>query len=208
MFDYQAGEKYKLTLIMVGVAGLMAGMFFSLLLMPPSEAPAKRKAAMARHMSDPDVTGVRQGATAGGSAGSGAAQATGASAQMVDPYQAKVLIDRWLPLAWDLSAGSAKNSQEQAISVMTPECADAYRKDIWTPQLSQQIEEAGLRSSFQPKDVKVGEPLTDGSIEIKVSGTQSLGAPGKGGKTRDVHLVYLIRQTPSGMRIAGISEGG
>ncbi len=205
MFDYQAGEKYRLTLIMVGMAGLMAGMFFSLLLMPPAEAPSKRKAAMARHMSDPDVTGMRQGAA--NSAGDGTA-AVAAQTPMVDPYQAKTLIDRWLPLAWDLSAGSAKNSQEQAISVMTPECADAYRKDIWTPQLSQQIEEAGLKSSFQPKEVKVGEPLTDGSIEIKVSGTQTLGAPGKGGKTRDVHLVYLIRQTPNGMRIAGISEGG
>jgi hypothetical protein len=43
MFDYQAGEKYKLTLIMVGFAGLMAGMLFTLVLMPQQESPRRGK---------------------------------------------------------------------------------------------------------------------------------------------------------------------
>src|SRR5688572_25663276 len=60
MFDYQAGEKYRLTLVMVGVAGLIAGMFFAILLMPTSEAPSRAKrVAMTRAMTDPDVTGGR-----------------------------------------------------------------------------------------------------------------------------------------------------
>ncbi len=64
MFDYQAGEKYKLTLIMVAIAGVMAGMFFTVLLMPTPEAPQARKRQHQPWMDNPDVTGGRMPARA------------------------------------------------------------------------------------------------------------------------------------------------
>ncbi len=48
MFDYQAGEKYKLTLIMVAIAGLMAGAFFTILFSAGPE-PAKVQASSCLH---------------------------------------------------------------------------------------------------------------------------------------------------------------
>lgn len=217
MFDYQAGEKYKLTLIMVGVAGLMAGMFFSFLLMPSGESPgqSRRHRALSdrdmRIMSDPDITGH---ARVPGSDGAqpGAASAAGSAPDnrnaLVDRFAAKTLIDQWLPLAWDLSAGTAKGSQAKAIEFMTPACQDAYRQNIWTPDLAAQIEESGLQSTFQPKRVEVSDNLQDGSVVIYVTGNQTLGVSGGPGKAREVHLEYMLQQTSEGLRIAGISDKG
>jgi hypothetical protein len=200
MFDYQAGEKYKLTLVMVAIAGLLAGLFFSFIIMPPPEAPKRR--ATAKHLTDPDVTGMR---TANGSAQATPSQSAVA---VVDPYQAKTLIDNWLPLAWDLSAGTAKSSQDRAMSLMTPECAIAYRKNIWTEELSQQIDQSGIKSSFIPTQISVGEVMSDGSVNVLVKGTQTLGVPGRGSRNRNVSLEYLIIQTTDGMRIASFTESG
>ena len=41
MFDYQAGEKYKLTLVMTGVTGVVIGAALTILLSAPTEAPHK-----------------------------------------------------------------------------------------------------------------------------------------------------------------------
>lgn len=200
MFDYQAGEKYKLTLIMVAIAGALAGMFFTVLLMPSE--PPQRQRAQARHANDPDITGYR--------AMPGAPNAAMATPQqpifVVDPLQAKQLIDAWLPLAWDLSAGSAKESQAKALSYMTPDCAASYRKNIWTDSTAAQIEQSGLQSSFTPTSVDVGGLQADGSIVVTVKGSQALGVAGRVGKNRDVKVEYLIKQLPEGLRIAGISE--
>src|SRR5215472_13172073 len=57
MFDYQAGEKYKLTLIMVGISGMLAGIFVTLLLMPTPEPARGRTRYHAAWMDNPDVTG-------------------------------------------------------------------------------------------------------------------------------------------------------
>jgi hypothetical protein len=224
MFDYQAGEKYKLTLIMVGMAGLMAGMFFSFLLMPSGEGPQVRKHRQLserdmRILSDPDVTGHARApgdASGGGDAsqqGAGAANAAQQNAPAgrnayVDRFAAKTFIDQWLPLAWDLSAGSAKASQAKAIEFMTPACQAAYTQSIWTPDLANQIEEAGLKSTFQPKRVEVSDNLNDGSVVIYVTGNQTLGVPGGPGKAREVHLEYMLQQTNEGIKIAGISDKG
>lgn len=195
-----------MTLIMVGLAGVLAGIFFAVLLMPSPE-PVRRR-PMPAYMSHPDVTGR----PAAPELGPGAAQAmTPVAAPQVaiaDPIVAKTLIEQWLPLAWDLSAGSAADSQEKAIAYMTKECADAYRHNIWNPELAQQINEAGLHSSFQPSRIEAGDLQADGSVVIFVDGMQVLSVPGKGAQSRPVKLEYLIRQTADGLRIAGISEGG
>lgn len=205
MFDYQAGEKYKLTLIMVAVAGIMAGIFFTVLLMPtPQPRHARPRAAHADH---PDVTGR---AVLPSGYGAGAAQALPSAPSgyaKTDPLTAQSLIEQWLPLAWDLSAGSSQASQNKAMAYMTAECAAAYKQNIWTPDLAKQIEEAGLKSSFKAENIRVGGENPDGAVVILVEGVQSLGVPGGNSNARRVKLEYLVKQTPQGLRIAGISEG-
>ena len=218
MFDYQAGEKYKLTLIMVGVAGLMAGIFFTLLLMPsPDMAPSRRRQmAMTRAMSDPDVTGRRMGPgsySSGGSAdggqsnGPGAAGATSQGIALVDRAQATEFMQNWLPRVWDLSAQTAETNQEEAIKWMTSDCAAAYRQNIWSQDTAKAVSSSGLQSEFHLKTMDVSENLKDGSVVVKVQGVQLLKAPA-GQKSKDVNLEYMLRQTADGMRIAGISDAG
>lgn len=195
-----------MTLIMVGLVGLLAGIFFTVLLMPSPE-PVRRRPIPA-YMRDPDVTGR---VAAMPPDGPGAAQAMTHPAYPVaaaDPLVARTLIEQWLPLAWDLSSGTAKQSQEKAIAYMTPECAEAYRRNIWTTDLAKQIDEAGIKSSFTTQRVEAGELQADGSVVIFVDGVQVLSVEGRGSSSRPVKLEYLIRQTPEGLRIAGISEGG
>lgn len=222
MFDYQAGEKYRLTLIMVGVAGLLAGIFFTMLLMPTeSPASSRRKVAMTRAMSDPDVTGgrgysapnsVAQAIAANvagpmqGGGGAGGASAAPAG-QLVDRGSAKIFMDQWLPRVWDLGCQSASQAQEWAISQMTPACAAAYRSNIWTPALSKQVQESGLQSTFTPSTVDVSENLADGSVVVKVKGVQILSAATGQQKQRVINVEYMVIQTPEGMKVAGISEG-
>ena len=207
MFDYQAGEKYRLTLAMVALAGVMAGVFFTVLLMPTPER--ERRRPLPAYMRHPDVTGVRDNMP---SSGAGACVASNSpqsqSVNMTDPQIAKTLIDKWLPLAWDLSAGTARDSQEKAIMYMTPECASAYRQNIWNPELAKQIDEAGVTSTFRADRVVAGDPLADGSVVVFVDGVQVLSVPAKGSSSRPVKLEYMVKQTADGMRIAGISEGG
>lgn len=194
-----------MTLIMVGLAGLLAGIFFTVLLMPSPE-PVRRRPVPA-YMRDPDVTG-RVAAMPPGPGAAEAMTPPAAPVAVANPGVARTLIEQWLPLAWDLSSGTAKQSQEKAIAYMTPECADAYRRNIWTADLARQIDEAGIKSSFTTQRVEAGELQADGSVVIFVEGVQVLSVEGRGSSSRPVKLEYLIRQTPEGLRIAGISEGG
>lgn len=227
MFDYQAGEKYKMTLMMVGFAGVMAGMLFTMLLMPQNAEPPKR-AQRPAWMNDPDTNGGR-GAGAGGHHGRGrggprgsddgsgqqmaAEQQMGAAqqiaaAQAIDPQAAASLLNDWLPVAWDLNAGSAAQSQEKAIMYMTPECATAYRQNVWNPDMQKRVQESGLQTTFTVSKMLPGQPQNDGSVVILVEGTQVLTVPGKGSREQPVKYEYLVKQTAEGLRIAGISEGG
>ena len=206
MFDYQAGEKYRLTLIMVGLAGIMAGIFFTLLL-SPSQEPVRAHRPMPGYMRNPDITGRRDDAPQAAGAAQ-AAMAPDAPSMPTDPTVARTLIEQWLPLAWDLSAGTGKVSQDKAMAYMTPECAIAYKQNIWTEDLAKQIDESGLKSTFQASGISNGEVQPDGSVVIIVNGTQTLAVPDKGSTSRAVKLEYMVRQTAEGMRIAGISEGG
>src|SRR5579883_463760 len=235
MFDYQAGEKYRLTLIMVGMVGAMVGMFFSTLLLQPPDPRHTARAAGAdrqrkRHamynehgdmVEDPREAAAEQagpgavqaagGATANG-AGRGvdpaAAQASAPAAGVIptDQAAAQKLVEQWLPTAWDLSAGSASQSQETAISYMTAECAAAYRQNVWTPDMKQSIEQSGLQSTFQYNVIRVVGTKPDGAVVVAVQGEQILQVPGKAPKSRPVNLEYLVKQTSQGMKIAGISE--
>ncbi len=211
MFDYQAGEKYRLTLIMVAAVGFLAGIFLTILLMP-TPAP-ERKVTYQKWMTDPDVSGG-QSANGGqpSQRSSGNRMVEGASpsqssASSTDAEQAKSMILAWLPLAWDLSATSARSSQEKAIAFMTPDVADTYRKNVWSSELAQQIEGSGVKSSFKAERVFAGGSH-DGAIVVFVDGTQTLIIPGKGQTARPVKLEYMVKNTPEGMKIVGISEGG
>jgi hypothetical protein len=205
MFDYQAGEKYKITLIMVALAGLMAGAFFTILLSSGSEPSAKAR-PKAAYMDDPDITGSRAGSSSAYANMDNQNQANAAS--LADPMNAMNLVQDWLPLAWDLSAGTASESQERAIEYMTPDCANAYRQNVWTPEVAQQINASGIKSTFSASRVAAGNNQPDGSVVITVEGKQVLNIPNKGAKTRSVKLEYLVKNTADGLRIAGISEGG
>ncbi len=208
MFDYQAGEKYRLILIMAGLSGLMAGILLTTFIAPCQ--PPARQAAAAQHLNHPDVTGHLPAATAGGAYAGGGAAASGPPASAIaycDPLAAQGLIEEWIRLAWDLSAGSASRSQERAMEYMTPDCAAAYRRNIWTPALAAQIEESQLASSFVAERIQVGSRSADGSVVVLVEGVQTLAVAGRGSSARRVKLEYLVRQTGEGMRIAGISEG-
>jgi hypothetical protein len=207
MFDYQAGEKFKLTLILVGFAGLMAGMFFSLLFMTPSPEPERHH----RHLKfamNPDLTGQPINRRSQMSAQATAPSQPSAPVTLVNPDDALTLIKAWLPLTWDLSAASAKNSQEKALMYMTPECASAYRQNIWTDDMANQIVQCGLQTTFDANQVKAGQPQPDGTIVIFVDGLQTMTVAGKGTQQRPVKYEYLIKLTQDGLRIAGISEGG
>ena len=212
MFDYQAGEKYRLTLIMVGLAGVMAGIFFTVLLMPPAEPPHHRQRQ--KWENNPDVVGrgdpsaTRHRAEGYGPTG-GQPQAQPVTSPPADPNQALTLVREWLPKAWDLSAGSAATSQEQAILYMTPECAAQYRQNVWTPDIAKQIESSGLRTTFQADKISASTTQDDGSVIVFVDGEQVMQIPSTGStKTRSVKLEYMIRQTGQGLKISGISEGG
>jgi hypothetical protein len=215
MFDYQAGEKYKLTLIMVGVAGLLAGMFFTLLLMPSPDMSPRHRHIATRASQDPDVTGHRGGSasaagsdgSAGGDQGPGAVSASSGGIEMVNRGQAVEFMQNWLPRVWDLNAQTADANQEEAIKWMTADCASAYRQNIWSPETAKQVAESGLRSEWRIKAMEVSDNLKDGSVVVKVKGTQVLMAPA-GQKSKDVDLEYMLKQTSNGMRIAGISDAG
>jgi hypothetical protein len=211
MFDYQAGEKYKLTLIMVALAGLLGGAFFTVLLMPAPEATPRRRQTQ-KWQSNPDATGgmpINAAPPGAGPGGPQGMQSQAAGPLPTDPVQARELLEtKFLPLAWDLSAYSARASQGQALQFMTDECKRAYQSNIWTPEIAKQIEESGVQSRFTPRRIDPGPMRQDGSIEVTVEGEQELSVPGKGGRKRPVKVIYLVRQYPDGMKIAGISEAG
>jgi len=204
MFDYQAGEKYRLTLIMVAAVGFLAGIFLTILLMP-TPAP-ERKATYQKWMSDPDVSGG-QSPLRGGSNRMVEGAPVSSSSSSTDAEQAKSMVMAWLPLAWDLSASTARISQEKAIAFMTPDVAETYRKNVWSPELAAQIEGSGVKSSFKADRVFAGGSH-EGAIVVFVDGTQTLVIPGKGQTARPVKLEYMVKNTPDGMKIVGISEGG
>jgi hypothetical protein len=208
MFDYQAGEKYKLTLTMVSFAGLMAGTLFTLVLMPQPDSHPHRP----RHGVNWSTTAQAAGAGShpGRSVHSSQPQTAtpDPTVTMVSAAEAQNLVQGWLPLAWDLSARSARGSQEQAIMYMTPDCAAAYKQNVWTPDVAKTIQDAGLQSTLTLEKITPGQPQSDGSIVIFVEGTQVMSVPGKGTQQRPKRLEYLIKSTQEGLRVAGISESG
>ncbi|MDZ4836789.1 MAG: hypothetical protein SGJ27_23660 [Candidatus Melainabacteria bacterium] len=218
MFDYQAGEKYKLTLILVGFAGAMIGMFFTLLLSPsaPPTQVGKNKPKWASNgdvNGGGQVTGGRRGRAIDGykvSPEEALSQETAAQPFVhTDENQAVSLVQGWLALAWDFNATTASASQEKAMQYMSADCAGAYRQNIWTDEMAKTIAQSGAVSTFSPSVVKVGETRQDGAVVVVVEGRQVLEVPGKGSNSHEVKLEYLVKQTSDGkMQIAGIAEAG
>lgn len=217
MFDYQAGEKYKLTLIIVGFAGAMIGMFFTLLL-TPSAPPSRIAKNRPKWADNPDVTGGGQSSGRQGRAIDGyqanpqealAQQAAAQPYVKTDANQAQTLVEQWLTLAWDFSAATAGASQEKAMQYMSADCAGAYRQNIWTDDMAKTIAASGAVSQFHPSVVRVGETRQDGAVVVVVEGQQVLEVPGKGANAHEVKLEYLVKSTEDGkMQIAGIAEAG
>jgi hypothetical protein len=215
MFDYQAGERQKMTLIMTALAGMIAGVFFTLLLASPQETPQKAK-HRPKWTENPDVTGVarppgygQEGRAAGAPQPQAPQTPPAPPADVVNPTAATELMQSWLPLAWDFSAASALNSQEHAIQYMTPDCAQSYRQNVWTTEMANEIAGSGVKSTWHQTVVSAGGTLPDGGVEVTVQGEQQLMVPGQPPTApRAVKFVYLIKKTKEGLRIAGISEGG
>jgi len=207
MFDYQAGEKYKMTLIMVAVAGAMAGVFITLILSPTPVPTRRRQPSKAD--THPDITGIAPPPGSdpryAGQPNSGPPQAP---AGMVEPFKAQAYVEAFLPLAWDFNATSAANSQQSAINMMTDECAKSYKSNIWTSEMATTIASSGMTSTWSQKMVSARQNQADGSIEIVVQGEQQLQLPGEPPKPRPVKFVYLVKKAADGtLKIAGISEG-
>ena len=91
---------------------------------------------------------------------------------------------------------------------MTPDCAAAYKQNVWTPDVAKTIDDAGLQSKLTLEKITPGQPQLDGSVVILVEGTQSMSVAGKGTQQKPKRLEYLIKSTPAGLRVAGISESG
>ncbi len=209
MFDYHAGEKYKLILVMCVVVGFLGGVFVTAILFP-APAPQAAKSKRPKWADHPDVTGKAAPMTADGRYATDGVSTMPPGAQSYNPADemaSMTLIQQWLPKAWDLSAGSATQSQQEAIMYMTPECASAYRQNIWTTEMAQQVEQSGLQSQFEASNITVGSRKEDGSVVILVTGQQVLQVPGKPSQARPVNIEYLVKKTSDGLRISGISEG-
>ncbi len=234
MFDYHAGEKFKIMLIGTALCAFLGGMFIMALVggSPDPHAAARAQAREQKKKLNSDYgmmtsdqaaeaglrpTDVRTGPRRGGQNPMAGAQEPGGGQQLslappadyvqTNSMEAQSLIETWLPFGWDMSAGTASDSQERAMQLMTPACAEAYRKSLWTPELAKQIEESGLKSSFKTKNIKVAGTKPDGAIVVEVEGEQVLEMEGKGSQSLPKKLEYLVKKTDQGVRITGISEG-
>jgi hypothetical protein len=197
---------------MVAIAGIIGGMFFTLLLLPSPDMTAqarhgKRDPRMEKVMHNRDITGRNDGGPMQGPGSANAQETQQSSAQFVDRSTAQQFMQNWLPRVWDLSAQTATTDQEEAIKWMTPECAAAYRQNIWSPEIASRISSSALQSEWHTTQMDVSDNMQDGSVVVKVQGVQVLQAP-TGRKEKQVSLEYMLKQTPDGMRIAGISEAG
>jgi hypothetical protein len=208
MFDYQAGEKYKMTLIVVGVVGMMAGVTLTVFLSPTPDAPKGRPRTKAD--SHPDITGVAPtpgGYQAPNDGGQPAYPPPVDKANMVDATKATEFVKVWLPNAMDFNAASAAGSQQSAMNYMTPECLSAYKENVWSPDAAEGVTSSGMKSTWQQTIISARPNQPDGSIEIAVEGTQKLLIPGAQPTERKVKFVYLVKKVGTDLKIAGISEG-
>ncbi len=211
MFDYQAGEKYKLTMIMVGMTGVIVGSALTLFLAAPGDAPkARRGHGSARPQNYEGRGGSLRASGGAGPPGAGAGMEVPQAppSEQVDKGAAQALVQGFLPLTWDFNSTTANRSQEQAMNMMTADCAQNYKLNVWTPDIAQAVTGAGMTSSFQPSACEAITTDVDGSVVIKVEGEQILNLQGQPPKPKHVSMEYLVKKTPSGLRVSGISESG
>jgi len=205
MFDYQAGEKYKLTLIMVAVTGIIVGAALTLFVSAPGEAPPQRRG----HGGRPSNYEGRGAGLRSAGAGRGAMESPPPpQVEQVDKGAAQALVQGFLPLTWDFNSTTASRSQEQAMNMMTPDCAQNYKLNVWTADIAQAVTGAGMTSSFQPSSCQAITTDVDGSVVVKVEGEQILNLQGQPPKPKHVIMEYLVKKTPGGLKVSGISESG
>ena len=203
MFDYQAGERYKLTLIMVGLAGLMGGIFITILLGVGSEPPRQRpKRPQSAYSPD---TGVQMGGSGGPVTGAQIPNTPSAPA-VTDAQAATDFVRQFVNAAFDMNSASASQSQAAAMNMMDPTTAQGYRQNIWTPEVEQLVQENGLKSQFIPAKISTGQQNPDGSIVVFVEGQQSLVTAEGQQQDKAVSMEYLVHRGPDGFKIAGITD--
>ncbi|MBK9202547.1 MAG: hypothetical protein IPL73_08935 [Candidatus Obscuribacter sp.] len=209
MFDYQAGERYKLTLIMVGAVGVIAGIFLMIIVAPPSEAPRKKR-PMSRSSYDPDVTGIPRSLGGGSTTGTteyGAAATQGATAvNSADGNAAKDFVRAFASNSFDFSASTAASNQQKAMAMMSPETASNYQANVWGPVASQ-VTGSDVTTQFTPSVISTGQANPDGSIVVFLQGQLALRAADGHEEQKAINMEYLVQKMPDGsMRIAGIQE--
>ena len=94
------------------------------------------------------------------------------------------------------------------MSYMTADCAQNYRQSVWTPDIAQKVAGAGMTSSFTPTRCEAITTTEDGSVVVKVEGEQILNLQGQPPRNDHKSMEYLIKKTPSGLKVSGISESG
>jgi len=211
MFDYQAGEKQKLLLIMTAVSGVVAGAFFTLLLSPPGEAPQRPTRGGPRRPPNMERGGAGTAPlrSVGGMRDNGVQANQPPAGEEVDKGAAQSMVQGALQYMWDFNSTTANQSQEQAMALMTADCAQNYRLNVWTPEIAQKVGAAGMTSSFTPQSCEAITSTPDGSVVVKVQGQQILNLQGQAPQPKMVMMEYLVKRTPSGqLKICGISESG
>ncbi len=197
-----------MTLVTVGIAGVMAGAALTLFLSPQSSGPPAKNRPRQRADTDPDVTGQ---ARPPGGRYLNQGEAPGApppnAADMVPPNAATEIVKGFLPLAWDFSSDTAQNSQSSAMNLMTPECAQNYQTSVWSPEVAAGIIGSGIKSSFQHSMVAAGQNQQDGSIEVTVRGMLQLTLPGQPPTSKPCNYVYRVQKVNGQLKIVGISDG-
>jgi hypothetical protein len=208
MFDYQAGEKYKLTLVMVGVTGIIVGASLTLFLATPS-GPPPRASHGSRRPANYEARGSGSLRSAGGRVshdGGGPDDAAPPPVDVVDKGAAQSFVQGFLNLTWDFNSTTSGQSQERAMTFMTPDCAQNYKVNIWTPEMAQTVAGAGMTSSFTTVSCQAITSTDDGSVVVKVVGDQTLNLQGQAPKQQHKIMEYLVKKTPQGLKISGISE--
>ncbi|MBX9673788.1 MAG: hypothetical protein K2X70_10115 [Candidatus Obscuribacterales bacterium] len=202
MFDYQAGEKQKLTLIMTGVTGLIMGITLMAFLSPETGSGPKKTRERPKWANNPDVTG-KANLPADYNGGQGQAKPE----NMVQATEAQDMLRQWLGYAFDFNSQTCGKSQERAMQFMTPECASSYRSNVWTTELATQIEQANLKNEFILSKMSAGQNNPDGSIVIFMEGEQTFFPPSAPPEKKHISMEYIVKKTPEGLQIAGFHDG-
>ncbi len=136
----------------------------------------------------------------------GAAPPATAAAPASTPKLATDFISWWLGSAMDYNASTAQQSHAQAIGWMTPEAAQTFQANLWTPQISEAVTTGKMVAAFQTTGVQAQAVNPDGSIVVAVSGTMVIQSGGQQQPVvQQILASFLVRQDKDGLRVAGLN---